>query len=212
MIERLQSQAMRAVVGCLAVIAAGCGSEAGLSPAGPTVGFSAGTIELSPAGAIVGTSVTLESRAASNPSSGNPLDYYWDFGDGTTATGEAATHVYATEGDFLATLTVTSSEAGSAQTTLHVPVRSLTARWSGSLGRVSIVQDGLDLRGTYQDDSSQGIVDGSISETGTVTFTVTASGRDPVTFTGRAGPDVYTLVGAANGRSAVNRPLTLVRD
>ena len=62
-------------------------------------GFSAGTIEIAPAGAIVGTAVTLTSRDASDPT-GNPLSFAWDFGDGATATGEAATHVYSTAGDF----------------------------------------------------------------------------------------------------------------
>ena len=211
MIERLQSQALRVVVGSLAVIAAGCGSESGLSPAGPSSGLSAGTIEIAPAGAIVGTSVTLQSRLASDPT-GSSLFYSWDFGDGASATGEATTHVYATAGDFFATVTVSSSEGGSAVAALNIPVRSLTARWSGDPGRVSITQDGLDLRGTYQDDSRQGTVGGRISETGTVTFTVTSPGLAPVTFTGTAGPDVVTLVGAANGRDVVNRPWTLARD
>ena len=216
MIERFQSQAVRAVVGSLAVIAAGCGSTSGLSPAGPTSGFSAGTIEIAPLGAIVGTSVTLQSRLASDPT-GSSLSYSWDFGDGSTATGEATTHVYATAGDFFATVTVSGSEGSSGAATLNVPVRSLTARWSGDLGavpgsRVSITQDGLDLRGTYQDDSRRGVVEGRISETGTVTFTVTSPGLAPVTFTGTAGPNVVTLVGAANGRDVVNRPSTLARE
>jgi PKD repeat protein len=210
MLGQTQSQAIRAVVAGLAVIAAGCGSDSALSPAAPTVGFSAGTIEISPAGAIVGTAVTLQSRAASGPT-GNPLDYYWDFGDGTTGSGEAITHVYATEGDFVARLTVASSEAGAAETTLNIPVRSLTARWMGDLGQVSIVQDGLELRGTYQDGVRQGTVEGRISDSGSVTFTAIRPGLDPVTFTGTAGRDVQTLVGAANGRD-VNRPWTLVRD
>jgi len=125
-------------------------------------------------GAIVGTSVTLESRLVSDPSGGS-LSYHWDFGDGSTATGEAASHVYATAGDFFATVTVSSSEAGSAVTSLHIPVRSLTAQWSRDQGRVSITQDGLDLRGTYEDDSRRGIVGGRISETGK-TFTITSAG------------------------------------
>jgi PKD repeat protein len=211
MVEQFRLQAVRAVVGSLAVIAAGCGSDSGLSPAGPSPVFSAGTIEIAPAGAIVGTSVTLESRFASDPSGGS-MSYHWDFGDGSTATGEAATHVYATAGDFFATVTVSSSEAGSAMTSLHIPVRSLTAQWSEGPGRVSITQDGLDLRGTYRDDSRQGTVGGRVSETGTVTFTVTSPGLAPVTFTGTAGPDVATLVGAANGPDVVNRPWTLARN
>ena len=112
MIERFRWQAVRVVVGSLAVIAAGCGSESGLSPAGPSPGFSAGTIEIAPAGAIVGTSVTLRSLLASDPS-GSSLSYDWDFGDGSTAAGEATTHVYATAGDFFAKVTVSNSEGGS---------------------------------------------------------------------------------------------------
>jgi hypothetical protein len=211
MIERFRLQGVRAVVGSLAVIAAGCGSDSGMSAAGPSPVFSAGTIEIAPAGAIVGTLVTLEGRSATDPSGGS-LSYHWDFGDGSTATGEQATHVYATAGDFFATLTVSSTEAGSSTTSMHIPVRSLTARWSEGQGRVSITQDGLDLRGTYQDDSRQGVVGGRISETGTVTFTVTSPGVSPVTFTGTAGPDVATLVGAANGPDVVDRPWTLARN
>jgi hypothetical protein len=223
MTERIRWQAVRAVVGSLAVIAAGCGTQSEFSPVGPTVGFSAGTIAIAPAGAIVGTSVTLESRLASDPG-GNSLSFTWDFGDGDSATGEATSHVYATPGDYYATVTVSSSEGGSAVASLHIPVRSLTARWSGDLdpvpggpaperhGRVSITQDGLDLRGTYWDDSRQGIVEGRISEKGTVTFTVTSPGLAPLTFTGTAGPDVVTLVGAANGPDVVDRPWTLARN
>jgi hypothetical protein len=219
MTERIQWHAVRSVVGSLAVIAAGCGTQSEFSPVAPTVGFSAGTIVIVPAGVIVGTSVILENRLASDPT-GDSFSYTWDFGDGDNATGAATSHVYATPGDYYATVTVSSSEGGSAVASLHVPVRSLTARWSGALpggppaggnGRVSITQDGLDLQGTYQDDSRQGIVGGRISETGTVTFTVTSPGVAPVTFTGTAGPDVVTLVGAANGPDVVDTPWTLAR-
>ena len=223
MTKRTQWQAVRAVVGSLAVIAAGCGSQSEFSPVAPTVGFSAGTIAIAPAGAIVGTSVVLESRLASDPS-GNSLSFTWDFGDGDSATGEATSHVYATPGDYYATVTVSSSEGGSAVASLYVPVRSVTARWSGDLGgvpgepapgphgRVSITQEGLDLRGTYQDDSRQGIVEGRISDTGTVSFTVTSPGFAPVTFTGTAGPDVVTLVGAVHGPDVVGGACTIARN
>jgi PKD repeat protein len=211
MVEQFRLQVVRAVVGSLAVIAAGCGTKSGLSPAGPSPEFSAGTIAIAPAGAIVGTTVTLQSRLASDPT-GSSLTYSWDFGDGSTGSGEAITHVYATAGVFVATVTVSSNEAGAAQATLNIPVRSLTAQWSSDYARMSITQDGLDLRGTYQDSPGQSLVEGRISERGTVTFTVTRRGLAPVTFTGTAGPDVMTLVGAANGSDAGNRPWTLVRN
>ena len=77
---------------------------------------------------------------------------------------------------------------------------------------MSITQDGLDLRGTYQDDRHQGDVVGKIGERGTVTFTVTTPGLAPVTFTGTAGPNVMTLVGETTGRGAVDKPWTLARE
>jgi hypothetical protein len=120
-------------------------------------------------------------------------------------------HVYDTEGTFFATVTA-SSEAGSQSATATIQVSSLTGRWSGDYGRVSITQDGLTLRGRYLDDPKEGIVEGGVTMTGTVTFTVTRPGLDPVTFTGTAGPDVRTLVGTAKGRDAVDRPWKLNRD
>ena len=129
MVERFRLQAVRAVVGSLAVIAAGCGSKAGLSVTGPTSEFAAGVIEIAPAGANVGTAVTLQSRRALDPT-GGPLSYSWDFGDGSTGWGEATTHVYATGGTFMATVTVISIEGGSTRATLNLPVSSLTGRWT----------------------------------------------------------------------------------
>lgn len=210
MTERFRAQAQRAIVASLAVILAGCGSQSGVSPVEPSTGFSAGTITIAPAGAIVGTAVVLESRHALDPT-GSALFYAWNFGDGATATGEATIHVYDTVGDSYASVTVTNSEGSSAVAGLNIPVRSLTARWSGDLGVMSITQDGLDLRGTYEDASRPGVVAGRISQTGTVTFTVTSPGLAPVTFTGTAGPDVGTLVGSASGRDLVNRSATLAR-
>jgi hypothetical protein len=233
MIKRFQSHAVGAAIWGLAVITAGCGSS-GSSPSAPssgfssptgvaTSGFTAGTIEIEPAGAIVGTAVTLTSRQANDPA-GNALFFAWDFGDGDTATGEAATHVYSTAGDFFPKVTVRSSEGDSAVATITVRAKSLTAEWSGDMnrapggpspgghGRLSITQDGLQLSGTYQDDLYQGRVAGAISATGTVTFTVTNPGMAPFTFTGTAGPDVGTLVGAASGRDVVNGRWALERN
>lgn len=47
---------------------------------------------------------------------------------------------------------------------------------------------------------------------GSVSFTVTIPGMAPFTFTGTAGPNVATLVGAASGRDVVNGRWALARD
>ena len=188
--QRFRWQAVRAAVGSLAVIAAGCSSESGPSPVGATPGFSGAgdAIAIAPAGAIVGTSVTLESRIGS-ARAGTSFTYYWDFGDGLTVSGgDAMSHVYAHTGTYVVTVTASSSETGSVQATLNIPVRSLTGQWTGDYGRVEMTQDGLDLRGRYLDDPRQGIVEGGVSETGTVTFSITRPGLDPVRFTGNGRP------------------------
>jgi PKD domain len=131
MVERSRSQVVVAVVGSIALIAAGCGTQAGLSAVGPSQEYSPGLIETAPAGVIVHTSVVLQSNIAKVPwhygsdPSGSFLSYSWDFGDGTIATGgESISHVYATEGTFIATVTASSSEAGSRQGTSNILVSS----------------------------------------------------------------------------------------
>jgi hypothetical protein len=215
--DRSGIQAIRAVVATAAVIAAGCGSESA-SPTGPSEELSSPRIALWPAGAIVGTSVVLQSNIPKVPwhygsdPSGGYQSFSWDFGDGTTLTGgESMSHVYRTEGTFFATVTASSSDSGAQQATATIHVGSLSGLWSGDYGRVSITQDGFRLRGRYLDDAREGSVEGAISESGTVTFTVTRPGLEPLTFNGMAGPDVMTLVGTAKGRDAVDRPWKLTR-
>jgi len=47
--------------------------------------------------------------SASSAVTGTIIDWAWDFGDGTTGSGAAATHTYNTPGDYFASLTVTDS-------------------------------------------------------------------------------------------------------
>lgn len=51
------------------------------------------------------------------------LSYSWNFGDGSTATGATASHVYSTAGAYTATLTVTDGAGNSATATFKVTVR-----------------------------------------------------------------------------------------
>lgn len=48
---------------------------------------------------------------------GTIVSYVWDFGDGTSASGRTAHHVYATDGDYTVTLTVTDSAGTTAVAT-----------------------------------------------------------------------------------------------
>ena len=83
-----------------------------------------------------GTVVTFDASASTD--NGYILDYEWDFGDGTTDTGETVTHNYGSTGSYTATLTVTDSAGNTGTDTRTVDVADLlTEKWSTDLsGRV----------------------------------------------------------------------------
>ena len=57
-------------------------------------------------------------------SSGNPVQWLWDFGDGTKATGKNPTHKFAREGDYKVTLTIRDAGGNSDSTSKIVKVRT----------------------------------------------------------------------------------------
>lgn len=63
--------------------------------------------------ATVGGTVSFNG-AASSPSAGTIESYRWEFGDGTTGTGEVAEHVYTSTGEFVVRLEVTNNSGASA--------------------------------------------------------------------------------------------------
>ena len=60
--------------------------------------------------------IAFDGNGSSDPDA-DALTYAWDFGDGSTGTGAAPTHAYATVGSFTATLVVNDGHAGSAPAT-----------------------------------------------------------------------------------------------
>lgn len=118
---------------CLLVgFSAGCGRS---SPA-PSSRIQPGIITVSPSGIITGTSATFVSELARD-SSGNPLTFAWNFGDGATGTGVTTTHVYPFDGGFTANVIVTNDIGNSATASKLVMVKSLTAQWF-EIGRAHV--------------------------------------------------------------------------
>jgi PKD repeat protein len=68
--------------------------------------------------------VTFDASTTTNGGAacGVGCTYAWSFGDGTTASGQTATHQYRTAGNFAASLTVTDNRGASATTVRVVPV------------------------------------------------------------------------------------------
>jgi CubicO group peptidase (beta-lactamase class C family)/PKD repeat protein len=68
--------------------------------------------------------VSFDGSGSSDPD-GTIRTYEWDFGDGTTATGEMSSHSYGSTGTFTVTLTVTDNEGATNTTTKTVDVKDL---------------------------------------------------------------------------------------
>src|SRR5262249_47859509 len=65
---------------------------------------------------------TVSFSGSASDVDGDPLSYLWDFGDGGTATGATPTHVYADNGVYTVTLTVSDGQGSSTRDSLVVTV------------------------------------------------------------------------------------------
>lgn len=70
---------------------------------------------------LEGSPVTLGAAGSSDPD-GDVLSYAWDFGDGSTGTGATPQHIYADNGNYIVTLTVTDPTGAEATATTAVTV------------------------------------------------------------------------------------------
>jgi PKD repeat protein len=59
---------------------------------------------------IVGETITFDASPSYDPDGGTIVLYEWDFGDGTTDSGQTVTHAYDTDGSYPVTLTVTDDD------------------------------------------------------------------------------------------------------
>ncbi|AQL42404.1 hypothetical protein BV210_06610 [Halorientalis sp. IM1011] len=85
-----------------------------------------------------GQSVTFDGSGSSDPD-GTIESYEWDFGDGSTATGQQVTHTYSEDGNYAATLSVTDDDGATSSNSVTVTVQgsdSLIASASGSPSEV----------------------------------------------------------------------------
>jgi PKD repeat protein len=104
-----------AVVVCLVVLLAGCGSSVS--------SVSTSSIPLSPTAnaggpytCTAGLTVNFSGSGSTDPQ-GDTLIYSWNFGDGSTGTGATPTHIYTTPGSYTASLIVTETNSQTATAT-----------------------------------------------------------------------------------------------
>jgi hypothetical protein len=70
---------------------------------------------LVPSEGYVGREILFDGSQSSDPND-DPLDFYWDFGDGITSTEKKPTHTYQNSGEYLVILTVNDGMASSSAT------------------------------------------------------------------------------------------------
>jgi len=74
----------------------------------------------------VGEAITLDG-SDSHPAVGSMVSYHWDFGDGSTGTGAAVSHVYSQSGPYLVTLTVVDEGGGVGEASMYITISSTAA-------------------------------------------------------------------------------------
>ncbi len=148
---------------------------------------------------IEDTAIAFDGSGSSDPD-GDSLTYFWDFGDGTTSSGENPSHAYAWGGTFTVTLMVNDGKGGTnsdstAATVTEVndqPVADPDGPYSGTMGE-PITFDGS---GSYDPDNQ----DGTTANDQTLTYSwnfgdgATGTGVNPTHTYASAGAYTVTLM------------------
>jgi PKD repeat protein len=67
--------------------------------------------------ALTGEVIRFDASESYDPDGGDIVEYFWSFGDGTTASGVTVDHSYADDGTYIVTLTITDDEGSTASAT-----------------------------------------------------------------------------------------------
>ena len=145
-------------------------------------------------------------EATVNADATQPVEYMWDFGDGTTGTGMVATHTYSQPGTYTVTLTATNGRKG-------MDTRSMTVTVENPVQPPSIV--GITANPQSPDSATPARFSANIQGDGPFTYRwdfgdgTTGTGANPShTFTT---PGTYTVtLTATNEAGSDTRTMTIV--
>ena len=205
-----------------ALTACGGGGSSGSTNRTPAASFTA-----SPTSGTAPLTVALNASASSD-SDGSITAYSWTFGDGGTATGVTAQHVYSQSGTYTITLTVTDDDGARGQATRTVEVTGNDApvaemQYEAGCG-LAPLQASFDASRSYDFDGniatySWNFGDGTTGTGPTVAHTYNSAGTFPVVLTvtdtlgltSQARGTVTVLTGPGTGTVSVNGQVTFER-
>ncbi len=178
----------------------------------PTVG----AITVQPAGIVGLASVTtFHFSSDAKDANNDPLQYLWDFADGTSSTEAAPTRIYDRGATYTVRVTVSDKKATATAST-QVSVASLGGFWNGTLAggtsvTLSLEQSGANLSGSlrYNANGFARAVRGQVSESRTLalTFEDAADAR----LTGTVSGDAKSITGKIEVGSASVTSFTVGR-
>ena len=209
----------------LAVVLVGCGGSStgpdGITPPPPGASNGAPTAAINASAAVALVNVTrLSFTAQATDPNGDALTYEWNFGDGTTATGQTAQKIYDRPGAFAVTLKVTDSKGASTSATASVAAKAINGFWNDeSQGYgIEVHQDGTNFSGrtVFRIRDLTGDLRGAVNEALEVQYKTTYFGgafRDY--YEARLAPDLDSMSGTlslTNGSVTFKFNVNLVRQ
>ena len=172
----------------------------------PTPSGSAGTpvitsFSVGVSGPVLAAIAQVPFQAAAVDPNGKTVTISWSFGDGTSAQGASATHIFAQAGTFTVTVTA-SSVGGSTSQAQSLVIKDLSGTWDGTYNggfgaryTLTFVQGGTKLSGEYAgDDLPDAVINqGTITAPRNVAFQVFQQGNGTSTLVSFSGAATASL-------------------
>ena len=137
------------------------------APPAPGPGPGPGPAEEDPVAVIAAVSPANEGDSVAFDGSGSTDDgtivlYEWEFGDGTSGVGATTTHVYADNGNFIVTLTVTDDDDATDIATTTASIANVAPSVDAGPDETVTISDSLTISPTFTDPGSADTHDASI--------------------------------------------------